>query len=562
MVEKRKPSIFTQRQPLLLQLGSSVFFGLIWFLLLFGPQTLNPTYVDWIYVSGTDLFQHQNGWEWFRQEAWRLPLGSIQAFGYPFGTTVSFTDSIPLFAFVFRLFSFLLPPDFQYLGLWILVSLMGQFFFGMLIVGEFTKSYIKMILGASLLVLSPVLINRVFFHNSLTAQWILLAGIWFILVEYRRKLWRGAWLLLFSISLLIHLYFVVMLLPLWAISLWLRFSRDKQPKAIIVDILAVTVVGLFISFLIGLFSLSLGDLLGEGYGFYSWNLNGFINPGEYSAVLPGLPLGTEGQTEGFSYLGLGNLILLPLGLFFFLKEGRLTKAWKLMVPVLLVCLLFLLFALSNRAFANQHSLWDFQLPKKIEISFALFRASGRFIWPVYYMIVLFSLLNLVEKKNWVIPILLGALLLQFFDLQPLISSKHIPASLRYQSPLQSEFWNEAAQVNQHVVLLPAAKAHSIYQPFSLYARKNHLTLNWGYFSRANLGAIKDHGDQLWNDILIGQADEETLFILWDPDWELVVGGAAADQLVLCEVDGFLVGLAPQNAIFTSATQLEERCMFP
>ena len=92
-------------------------------------------------------------------------MGSIQAFGYPFGTTVSFTDSIPLFAFVFRLFSFLLPPDFQYLGLWILVSLMGQFFFGMLIVGEFTKSYIKMILGASLLVLSPVLINRVFFQE-------------------------------------------------------------------------------------------------------------------------------------------------------------------------------------------------------------------------------------------------------------------------------------------------------------------------------------------------------------------------------------------------------------
>lgn len=562
MKESVKTSFFHQHQRMFLNLGISVIFGLVWFLLLFGPHTLSPTYVDWIYVSGTDLFQHQNGWEWFRQEAWRLPLGSVQSFGYPFGTTVSFTDSIPLFALLFRLFSFLLPQDFQYLGLWTLVSFIGLFFFGMQIVGEFTNSYVKKMLGASLFLLSPVFLNRIFYHNSLTAQWILLAGFWFILVEYRRKLWRGAWLLLFSVSLLVHLYFVMMLLPLWAIGLWLRFQREKKPMAIVVDILVVFIAGLSISYLIGLFSLSLGDLLGEGYGFYSWNLNGFINPLEYSAVLPGLPLGTEGQTEGFSYLGLGNLVLLPLGLFYFVKQGRSKNVHKLIIPILLVCLAFVLFALSNRAFVHAYPLWDFRLPKKIEISFALFRASGRFIWPVFYAIVMFSLINVIKKKQWVIPILATVLILQFFDLQPLITSKRVPASLHFQTPLQSEFWNDAAKENQHVVLLPASKAHSIYEPFALYARKNHLTLNWGYFSRANLGAINEHGEQLWADILSGQADKESLFILWNPDWAELEGGGAADQLVLCEVDGFLVGLSPDNGVVKNVDSLSGLCEFP
>ncbi|MDO9121584.1 MAG: DUF6311 domain-containing protein, partial [Anaerolineaceae bacterium] len=80
-------------------------FGLLWFLLLYESAPLYPTNVGWIYSAGGDTFQHQLGWEWFRQEPWRFPLGRIDAYGFPYGTTIVFMDSIPLFAIFFKILS-------------------------------------------------------------------------------------------------------------------------------------------------------------------------------------------------------------------------------------------------------------------------------------------------------------------------------------------------------------------------------------------------------------------------------------------------------------------------
>src|SRR4030042_801260 len=157
----------------LLNLAISLLCGLAFFLLFYGRYPLYITNVNWIYASGLDVFQHQIGWEWFRQEPWQFPIGRIDAYGYPLGTTLSYMDSIPLLAIPFKLLSPLLKQNFQYLGIWVLASLIGQMLIGMLILGEFTTSYFKKILGASLLVLSPPLITWAFIHDSLTAQWIL-----------------------------------------------------------------------------------------------------------------------------------------------------------------------------------------------------------------------------------------------------------------------------------------------------------------------------------------------------------------------------------------------------
>lgn len=141
----------------LLILSISILCGLVWFLLFYGRYSLRFSNVDWIYLAGSDVFQHQIGWEWFRQEPWHFPIGRIDAYGYPFGTFVSYTDSIPLLAIPLKMLSPLLNHNFQFLGFWELISVIGQMFFGMKIIGEFTTSYPKRILGASVLVLSPIL---------------------------------------------------------------------------------------------------------------------------------------------------------------------------------------------------------------------------------------------------------------------------------------------------------------------------------------------------------------------------------------------------------------------
>ncbi len=536
--------------------------GVIWFLILYGFNYLKFTNVDWIYHSGGDVFQHQIGWEWFRQEPWRFPIGRIEAYGYPFGTFISYTDSIPLLAIPIKLLSAWLPENFQFLGLWELISLIGQMVLGMLILGEFTPSLFKKVPGASLLVLSPILIFRAFEHNSLTAHWILLAGIWFVLLEYRGKMWRWGWVLLFAAAVLVQLYFAAMLAPLWLISLYFRYRREKNLKLLAVDLLVPPSVILVIGYSIGLFSLSVGNLLAAGLGYFSWNLNGLFNPLKFSAIFNALPLGAEGQYEGFSYLGVGNLLLIPIALILFLKKDHLTRRLYYFLPFVIISILLILFSLSNKAFVNAQPLWNFDYPKYVQIVFSLFRATGRFIWPVFYFIVLFGLISVIRNTRLSVLIITLALILQFIDLQPLFAEKRYNTFSLYQSPLQSEFWQEAAETNRHVFIIPASKAHAIYEPLALYARQNQLTVNWGYFSRADLNAIRIHGEQVWEELKAGHSDRETIYVFWGSDWETLAQDELTDQMLICKLDGYTMALSGENKLVQTNLDLAQYCTLP
>ena len=91
--------------------------GILFFLLLYGVRVLDPTNVDWILNSGADPSQHYLGWALYRNSELRLPyLGMSYATVYPYRVSVLYSDSIPLLALFFKLFDFLLPVRFQYLG--------------------------------------------------------------------------------------------------------------------------------------------------------------------------------------------------------------------------------------------------------------------------------------------------------------------------------------------------------------------------------------------------------------------------------------------------------------
>jgi hypothetical protein len=88
---------------------AAILIGTIAFLILFGIHTLNPANVDWIYIRGGDMLQHQLGWMAFRAEPWSLKIGWISSLLYPTGTSIVYTDSIPLLAVFFKLFRAWLP---------------------------------------------------------------------------------------------------------------------------------------------------------------------------------------------------------------------------------------------------------------------------------------------------------------------------------------------------------------------------------------------------------------------------------------------------------------------
>ena len=91
---------------------------------LLGPSFINPKNVEWL--NSGDLSIYQIGWNFFKNDVWRFPLGSNPNYGIYYQGSVVFSDSIPLLAIFFKSIKFLLPNNFQYFSLWILLSIYLQ----------------------------------------------------------------------------------------------------------------------------------------------------------------------------------------------------------------------------------------------------------------------------------------------------------------------------------------------------------------------------------------------------------------------------------------------------
>jgi hypothetical protein len=162
-------------------------FGVLIYGYLFGYATLNPANVAWM-MQG-DPAQHYLGWQFFRCEPWQWPLGRINSYGYPAGTTIVFSDAIPLLALAFKPFNALLGSEFQYFGLWILSCYLLTGLFAQRLMGWFTPHPWLRMLGACLFILSPPMLMRGYGHEALMAHWLLLAAMHGFLAAWSPRKW-------------------------------------------------------------------------------------------------------------------------------------------------------------------------------------------------------------------------------------------------------------------------------------------------------------------------------------------------------------------------------------
>lgn len=313
--------------------------GAIIFLAIFGWRVLDITYVDWTYSNMKgDLIQHQLGFEFFYNAPWKWPIGYYDTNLYPFGTSVMYSDSIPLFAIIFKLLRPVLPGgSIQFLGLFGFMCFALQGGFGSIILAKKLKNRVCIGLGTVLIVMSFVLFARIFNHTALSAHFIILAVFAFWLYKDKFQSLRSRiifWIGIMSLSVLIQFYFVGMLLVLmlgFIIDDWIDYKKIHRQLCII----AGSIVSIFgTMYLIGGFSTSTSGAT-EGLGLYAMNLNAFFNPGipmgKYDYILPTLPT-LSGQYEGNMYLGLGILLLLSFLLIYWIVQSirskKVVKIWK------------------------------------------------------------------------------------------------------------------------------------------------------------------------------------------------------------------------------------------
>ena len=388
--------------------------GLIVFGFLYGFEVVNPTYTDWIWHSEThDTAQHQLGWEFYRAES---SGGMIKRLAPPTGLSMIFMDVIPLVALMVKPLTGVLPANFQYFGLWGLgcYILMGGI--GALLVDAvwrrtglaksagLPRHWLAIGAGASLFVLSPIVLARSFYHPALAGQWIILLGILLVIETPRFKSaghLTAIWMVVLTGAILVHPYFLPMMGVLMVLSVVRLIDRQGwrgkcrwRALAIMTIVPATVAVGIF--YLVGGFSLGTGaevyDLADKGY-----NLLSFANPLGYS-VLPAFPnRSTSGET--MMWLGLGVWLMLLLAAW--LWRGNYRVAWlrlrqywrrhRWMCRVgLTVFILLLVFAVGVRIDVGPATLVQYSVPKPIYELWSAFRASAREAWAFYYATILLA----------------------------------------------------------------------------------------------------------------------------------------------------------------------------
>ncbi|NDE62643.1 MAG: hypothetical protein EB038_10745, partial [Cyclobacteriaceae bacterium] len=139
-----------------LLLGTCAYF------LVIGPKALDPNNIAWLQAG--DPAQHYLGWTFFRYSPWALPLGLNPNYGLDISSSIVYSDSIPLLAIFFKLFSPWLPETFQYFGLWYLLCFILQAYFAYQLLRLITPNKAISTLGVIYFIFSPIMLWRLGVH--------------------------------------------------------------------------------------------------------------------------------------------------------------------------------------------------------------------------------------------------------------------------------------------------------------------------------------------------------------------------------------------------------------
>ena len=490
--------------------------GFVWFLQIGGGSTLNPTNVGWVLAG--DWLQHWLGWLLFRNEPWTFPLGKLAAMPYPIGTTIGFTDSNPLVSLLLKPFSSLLPANFQFIGPWFAFCFVMQGYMGAALTSTVTKRPGQQVLGGWLVVLSPVLLARLG-HDTLCAHWLLL-GLMYLglraepdVGSARRSAWLSTGAAMLAAA--IHPYLAAMCWVL-AQALYVRLWRSGLMTIgrAAAAALATTAGMLAVFGAIGYFGKAqLGTM---GFGSFSSDLLTLVNPMHLSRLLPSVPL-PPSQWEGLGFLGLGGVLLFVAAAVVFVRRRPSTgqHIW----PVVAACVLMGFYALSSVVTVGGHELLriDWLTPLVTP-----FRASGRFIWPLHYLVLMFGVWGVTRafgpgRQSTATALLAAAVTLQAVDLK--VDPFWLSQKAFHQVPLFN--FRLAAGRYRHLALFPMQVLGVCGDPYEedhayrymLLAYRLKTTYNSGIFARLPAKKVRAECRRMERAVSERTLDAQTIYVV-------------------------------------------------
>lgn len=345
------------------------------------------SYLGWISYAkdtNTDIFSRSfSGWTW------------------PVSSEMLYADTIPILSIIIKPFFNLFSIDFQYFSIASLINLLATYYCGLLIGKHFKiKIGLSSLLGI-LLALSPIAIIRITGHEALSLHFFIVYPITLLII---RSVSNIKWSLLMFGSLGTHAYFFPIILLLKICSSCYNFRNNLLERR---KLLILVIKDIFIT----VYSIALGlytfGYIGNAFSstkndeLWSANLLALIDPQDYSLIFDKLNIVRPYQWEGYSYLGVLFIILLTIASVIKIKEKKVDIAiFPKRSSYYFILLLFLLIAIGSPIYFGENLIIKKSILMYPGSFLNTFRATGRFMWPIYYSLVIWSFVTIAKRINY------------------------------------------------------------------------------------------------------------------------------------------------------------------
>lgn len=507
--------------------------GAFIFILIFGVKVLDVTYDDWLYRYEFDLTQHYLGWRLFRASEWHFPIGLGDTGMYPYLSSVIFTDSIPLFAVIFKIISPILPAKFQYFGLFGIFSFMMQGGVAKLLLRKKVRNELICNIGAIFFVSCIAFVQRMFWQTALSAHFLLLIAMLFYVYRPELKSTKKRlllWLALGVLAVSIHIYLYGMVSVMLAGYALLEFLDNKSniKRAVF---LMISYLSLYIMVTVVVFYILGGfygtvNLYDAGSGILSAGINSFIDPKGYSIFFSKGEY-SDFQLESLCYIGIAVGILSAFSFVSIIR--RIKDIVKNKKNELIVCcilfVLFFVFAISPVVFCGDKLLFTMNIYPGfiVKNSWGIFRACGRFTWPIMYFIIYIAITQSQHILKKAYPFLL--IVLMCFQLIE-FSGHYISTHKTFNSfePLNCPadiFYNYDTSEYKHIQLMQNYTNLDFYSDLTCYyemvgfsrlATDRNMTISNFNYARNYYDVVQKQIDLCYSKLEAGKPDSDTLYV--------------------------------------------------
>jgi hypothetical protein len=428
--------------------------------------------------------------------------------------------------------------NFQFVGLWIATCFALQGYFGAKLLSRFINSGSAQVFGSLFFVFSPALLFRVgvMNHYHLGAHWMILAALYLYFgTESRTRRWSQ----LLFVAMVTSVYIAVMLVALFIAHQAKMFLEKKSIK--LADFVLPIAFAGFGFWVMGYMSMR-SEITGSN--FFRLNAIAYLNAGysdygSFSRVLngfgsPHLRHVLSEEWEGFQYIGTVVIAGMFLG-FVNIKRRDLFQSWREYVPISIVgCGLFV-FALSNRVFLFQREI-IYWWPSPILELRQVFRGATRFGWPLYYLIILFAVVQISRfssAKKLRAGMLIATALMLIESSSGVAYVRHeFGSAKQYVSSLVDPRWDEIATSHSRVVIYPnfdlqigevsgdAKMWVDRWFDLAKFAVDHDLSTNFGYVPRPLTEYIAEQDEQVLSELETESLQPGTIYVLSNKSvWE-------------------------------------------